>query len=246
MRISTVIKKAGLPTQGGGRSEQKQACCDLKIAAGGRLLTAGIELKRQVGRAEFEDGGSEQDDADDIGNHVAIADAPSQYSRAGDGANNPIRRSNIALHSASPVVVESAQDCTNPTYNPSMAEIRILTRTREVISVSLSKARDPRFLKDLFHDISLRTWLELSETGEMLQVLHKYAIGRSVSEEERKRALEQAKDLARTIPAFGIFMLPGGAILLPLVAKLVPWRLMPSAFADAAEPSQKSDPPKGG
>ncbi len=120
-----------------------------------------------------------------------------------------------------------------------MAEIRILTRTREVLSVSLGRARDPNFLRDLFHDISLRTWLELSETGEMLQVLHKYALGRPVSEEERKRALEQAKDVARTVPAFGIFMLPGGAILLPLVAKIVPWRLLPSSFADPAptEPS---------
>lgn len=125
-----------------------------------------------------------------------------------------------------------------------MAEIRILTRTRTMISVSLSKARDPRFLKDLFHDISLRTWLELAETGEMLKVLHKYAIGREVTEAERRRALEQAKDVARTVPAFGIFMLPGGAILLPLVAKLVPWRLMPSAFADAAEPTRESDTKK--
>jgi hypothetical protein len=225
---------------------QKQACCDPKIAAGGGLLAAGIELERQVGRAEFEDCSTEQDDTNDIGDHIAVADAPSQYGRADDGAEDAVGCSNIALHSESPVVVEPAQDCTNPTYNPSMAEIRILTRTREVISVSLGKARDPRFLKDLFHDISLRTWLELSETGEMLQVLHKYAMGRNVSEEERKRALEQAKDLARTIPAFGIFMLPGGAILLPLVAKLVPWRLMPSAFADAAEPSQKSDPPQSG
>ena len=209
------------------------------------LLAAGVELERQVGWAKFENGRSEQDHANDVGDYVAVADAPGQCRCTDDAAKDAVGGSNIALHSESPVVVRSAQDCTNPTYNPSMAEIRILTRTREVISVSLNKARDPRFLKDLFHDISLRTWLELSETGEMLHVLHKYAVGRSVSEEERKRALEQAKDLARTVPAFGIFMLPGGAILLPLVAKLVPWRLMPSAFADAAEPSQKSDPAKG-
>jgi hypothetical protein len=209
------------------------------------LFAAAIELEGKVGRAEFENGCPQQDHADDVGDDISIADAPSQCAGTNDSANDPIGCSNIALHSKSPVMVGYAQDCTNPTYNPSMAEIRILTRTREVISVSLGKARDPRFLKDLFHDISLRTWLELSETGEMLQVLHKYAVGRTVSEEERKRALEQAKDLARTIPAFGIFMLPGGAILLPLVAKLVPWRLMPSAFADAAESSQKSDPPKG-
>jgi len=41
----------------------------------------------------------------------------------------------------------------------------------------------------------------------------------------------QLLDTLKTIPSLAIFMLPGGAILLPLFAKLIP-NLLPSAFDD--------------
>jgi len=36
-------------------------------------------------------------------------------------------------------------------------------------------------------------------------------------------------DICKTIPSLTIFLLPGGAILLPLLVKLIP-KLLPSAF----------------
>ncbi len=84
-------------------------------------------------------------------------------------------------------------------------------------------------------DISVKTWMEVQQTGMMLTTLRKISLGQETSEEERQDALEQAKDLARTVPAFGIFMLPGGALLLPLVAKVVPWRMLPSSFDSGSD-----------
>ncbi len=120
-----------------------------------------------------------------------------------------------------------------------LKEINILTRTREVLRVTTDKIRDPQVVIEVFRDVSVKSWIEVQETGEMLNTLRKLSLGQNTSEQERQEAVEQAKDLARTVPAFGIFMLPGGALLLPLVAKVVPWRLLPSSFDDSMEVSVK-------
>ena len=106
----------------------------------------------------------------------------------------------------------------------------MLNKAREVIQTAAEKVRDPQAVVEMFRDVSIKTWTEVQETGEMLTTLRKISMGQPTSEQERHEAVEQAKDLARTVPAFGIFLLPGGALLLPLVAKVVPWRLLPSAF----------------
>ena len=49
------------------------------------------------------------------------------------------------------------------------------------------------------------------------------------------KLLEAArKDIAKIVPALGIFMLPGGSIFLPVLAKILPWDLMPTAFQKEA------------
>jgi ABC-type proline/glycine betaine transport system permease subunit len=54
---------------------------------------------------------------------------------------------------------------------------------------------------------------------------------RDLSKEESKQLQEQLIDVIKTIPSLAIFMLPGGALLLPLFVKLIP-KLLPSAFDD--------------
>jgi len=46
---------------------------------------------------------------------------------------------------------------------------------------------------------------------------------------ERKKVQEQLLDIFKSIPSLAIFLLPGGALLLPLVVKLIP-KMLPSAF----------------
>jgi hypothetical protein len=54
---------------------------------------------------------------------------------------------------------------------------------------------------------------------------------KDLSKEEQKKMQEQLLDIFKTIPSLAIFMLPGGAILLPLFVKFIP-KLLPSAFDD--------------
>ncbi len=96
--------------------------------------------------------------------------------------------------------------------------------------MTAEKVRDPEIVVQVFREVSVKTWMEVQQTGDMLTTLRKLSLGQETTEDERQLAIEQAKDLARTIPAFGIFMLPGGALLLPLLARIVPWRMLPSSF----------------
>jgi hypothetical protein len=74
---------------------------------------------------------------------------------------------------------------------------------------------------------------ELRETGEMGTLLAKAASGQPLDAGERRRVKEQLLDLAKAVPALAIFAAPGGLVLLPLLAKLLPFDLLPSAFQGA-------------
>ncbi len=71
---------------------------------------------------------------------------------------------------------------------------------------------------------------ELRESKELMFLLTQYTI-RDLTEVEQKKLQEQLLDLFKTIPSLAIFMLPGGALLLPFVIKFIP-KLLPSAFDD--------------
>ena len=77
---------------------------------------------------------------------------------------------------------------------------------------------------------SKRLVKELRESKELV-VLLKRSTHRELTEEEYKKIQVQLLDIFKTIPSLAIFMLPGGAILLPLFIKFIP-RLLPSAFDD--------------
>ena len=76
---------------------------------------------------------------------------------------------------------------------------------------------------------------EVKETGELARLLAAASV-RRLTRDETRRVQQQLLDVARTIPALAIFALPGGALLLPILIKVLPWRVLPSAFADDAEP----------
>lgn len=88
------------------------------------------------------------------------------------------------------------------------------------------------WIKSLIRENWAKVKEELDESEEMLMILWKYSKGEQVSKEEKKKAEEQLFDLIRIIPALGIFALPGGMILLPILAHALPWDLMPSAFRE--------------
>jgi hypothetical protein len=77
---------------------------------------------------------------------------------------------------------------------------------------------------------SKRLKKELSESKELVTLLTKSAT-QELSSEERKKIQQQLLDIFKSIPSLAIFMLPGGAVLLPIFIKLIP-KLLPSAFDD--------------
>jgi hypothetical protein len=82
-------------------------------------------------------------------------------------------------------------------------------------------------------------WKKISESDEMLRLLWRFARGGTLTDEEQKRVREQLLDLARVVPALGIFALPGGAILLPMLARALPWSLLPSSVREREGISEK-------
>jgi hypothetical protein len=72
--------------------------------------------------------------------------------------------------------------------------------------------------------------VELRETGELGALLAKAAAGQALDAVERRKVKEQLFDLAKAVPALAIFAAPGGLVLLPLLAKLLPFGVLPSAF----------------
>jgi hypothetical protein len=71
---------------------------------------------------------------------------------------------------------------------------------------------------------------EIKESRELVYLVRKSAV-EELTKEEKEKVKTQFKDIIRGIPALTIFMLPGGAILLPLILKIIP-SLLPSAFRD--------------
>ncbi|MFB9057261.1 LETM1-related biofilm-associated protein [Mariniflexile ostreae] len=77
---------------------------------------------------------------------------------------------------------------------------------------------------------SKRLYQELLDSKELM-VLLTHSTVRDLTPEESKKVQEQLLDIFKSIPSLAIFMLPGGALLLPLVIKFIP-KLLPSAFDD--------------
>lgn len=71
---------------------------------------------------------------------------------------------------------------------------------------------------------------ELQESKELVQLLTKSTYNK-LTEEEKEKVKAQLLDICKAIPAFAVFMLPGGALLLPLLIKVIP-DILPSAFRE--------------
>lgn len=77
---------------------------------------------------------------------------------------------------------------------------------------------------------SKRLQKELAESKELMYLLSKSTV-KDLSSEEKKKVKNQLLDIFKSIPSLAIFLLPGGALLLPIFIKLIP-KLLPSSFDD--------------
>ena len=72
--------------------------------------------------------------------------------------------------------------------------------------------------------------IELKESKELVKLI-RISTTRDLTKDEQNKVKQQLLDVFKVIPSLAIFMLPGGAILLPIVLKFIP-SLLPSAFGE--------------
>lgn len=72
--------------------------------------------------------------------------------------------------------------------------------------------------------------IELKQNKELISLIKKSMV-QELSGDEKEKVKTQFLELLKTMPSLAIFMLPGGALLLPLVIKIIP-SLIPSSFKD--------------
>ena len=85
-------------------------------------------------------------------------------------------------------------------------------------------------IKIVLHKNKRRLALELKQSKEAVFLIKK-ATHSNLSEEEKEKIKIQLLDICKAIPSLAVFLLPGGALLLPLLIKLIP-DILPSAFQE--------------
>ena len=113
----------------------------------------------------------------------------------------------------------------NTFYNSHKNEIALLSSNNIAKSFYNNSSK---MVKKLITRNSKRLYQELIDSKELM-VLLTQSTQRDLTPKEQKKVQEQLLDIFKSIPSLAIFLLPGGAILLPLVVKFIP-KLLPSAF----------------
>ena len=85
-------------------------------------------------------------------------------------------------------------------------------------------------IKELIFRNKIRLAQELKQSKEAVSLIKK-ATHSNLSDEEKEKIKIQLLDICKAIPALAVFLLPGGALLLPLLIKLIP-DILPSAFQE--------------
>tara|TARA_B100000686_G_scaffold256192_1_gene267812 strand:+ start:1714 stop:2160 length:447 start_codon:yes stop_codon:yes gene_type:complete len=81
---------------------------------------------------------------------------------------------------------------------------------------------------------------EVQLEKDAILLLKKHAAGKKLTSKEEKIVKTSLIDICKVVPSLGIFLLPGGMILLPLVSKILPFDLMPSAFQTKKKKPKRS------
>ena len=71
---------------------------------------------------------------------------------------------------------------------------------------------------------------EILKSKELLFLLKKSTY-KKLTDKEKNKVKEQLLEILKGIPAFAVFMLPGGVLLLPLLIKLIP-DILPTSFRE--------------
>ncbi len=121
--------------------------------------------------------------------------------------------------------IQQSIKAVNLFYSKNMSNIALLSSKNVVKSFYSNSSK---MVKKLITRNSKRLYQELKDSKELL-VLLTQSTKRELTKEEQQKVQDQLLDIFKSIPSLAIFLLPGGALLLPLVVKFIP-KLLPSAF----------------
>lgn len=76
---------------------------------------------------------------------------------------------------------------------------------------------------------------EVRESFRALGLVLVAAEGRALTLEEKGQIKRQLQDVVKAIPMLGVFLLPGGMILLPVLLKVLPFDLRLSGFREPVD-----------
>lgn len=112
---------------------------------------------------------------------------------------------------------------------------RFYTKNKDNIALLSSKNivqsfynNSSKMVHKLISRNSKRLYQEMKDSKELMVLISQSTV-RDLTKKEQKKVQEQLLDIFKSIPSLAIFLLPGGALLLPLVVKFIP-KLLPSAF----------------
>lgn len=123
--------------------------------------------------------------------------------------------------------VKKSIEAVNYFYSTNKDNIALLSSKNIVKSFYNNSSK---MVNKLISRNSKRLYQELKDSKELMILISQSTV-RDLTEAEAKKVQEQLLDIFKSIPSLAIFLLPGGAILLPLVIKFIP-KLLPSAFDD--------------
>ncbi|HMC02252.1 MAG TPA: LETM1-related biofilm-associated protein [Flavobacteriaceae bacterium] len=126
-----------------------------------------------------------------------------------------------------PIIIKDAVTSLNTFYSVHKNNIALLT-SKNLVKTFYDNSSG--MVSKLITRNSKRLHNELRESKELMKLLTQSTV-RELNDDEHKKVQEQLLDIFKSIPSLAIFMLPGGALLLPLVIKFIP-KLLPSAFDD--------------
>ncbi len=86
---------------------------------------------------------------------------------------------------------------------------------------------------DAFTEAAEDVAREIENMGELGVLLARMADGETLSAAEKREVRTGLIDLAKIVPSLAVFAAPGGTLLLPLLIKVLPFDLRPSAFRHA-------------
>jgi len=114
-------------------------------------------------------------------------------------------------------------------------KVRLKSKWNKVKSSKLGNTASDKakLIKKAYYDNKPKVLKEISNSKELVRLLAKSKV-QKLTRDERHKVNTQLWSILKTIPSFAIFALPGGAVLLPLVLKMVP-TLLPNSFRDPVE-----------